>query len=61
MNRAFLDDCAMEVRTVTGKPAADPAAAGLVATRFRPLLAEHLPAAVACWSTTRRPHSLICG
>ena len=30
-----------------------------VCARLRALLKEHLPAALACWSTVRRPHSLM--
>lgn len=41
-----------------GKEPVDPAAVRSVADRLRNLLREHLPAALACWTTELRPHSL---
>jgi len=41
-----------------GNEPVDPAAVRSVADRLRNLLREHLPAALACWTTEPRPHSL---
>lgn len=41
-----------------GREPIEPVEVRSVADRLRNLLREHLPAALACWTTVRRPHSL---